>query len=314
MFVRLVRFHAHGGPEVLRIEEAEVPTPGPGQLLVRAEAIGVNFADTKIRAGAAGIFVRPLPFGPTGDVVGSVAAVGPGVTGFTVGDRVAALVAENAYADYALVDAAWAALVPSGLDAASATALPMLAPVAIGVLHAGRVTAGDTVLIQSAAGGVGHLAVQITKLLGAKAIGVVGSPAKADFVRSLGADDVITADAEWPTVDVVLDAVGGSSLTRGLDTLAPLGRAVIYGAASGEIPAVPARSLFGLRSLTGFGITTLREARPDEARADIARATRLIADGKLRVAQHAAFPLSDVAMAHQVLDDRANLGRVLLIP
>jgi NADPH:quinone reductase-like Zn-dependent oxidoreductase len=314
MFMRLVRFHAHGGPEVLQIEQTAVPVPGPGQLLVRAEAVGVNFADTKIRAGAAGIFVRPLPFGPTGDVVGSVTAVGPDVTGFAIGDRVAALVAENAYADFALVDATWAVLVPSGLDAAAATALPMLAPVAIGLVHLGRVTAGDTVLIQSAAGGGGHLAVQITKLLGAKAIGVVGSAAKADFVRSLGADDVITSDAEWPSVDVVLDAVGGSSLTRGLDALAPLGRAVMYGAASGEIPAVPARSLFGLRSLAGFGITTLREARPDEARADMARAAQLISDGKLRVAQHASFPLEDVAKAHQVLDDRANLGRVLLIP
>jgi NADPH:quinone reductase-like Zn-dependent oxidoreductase len=314
MFVRLVRVHAHGGPEVLRIEETEVPVPGPGQLLVQAEAIGVNFADTKIRAGATGVFARPLPYGPTGDVVGSVSAVGPDVTGFTVGDRVAALVAENAYADFAVVDAAWTAHVPAGLDAAAATALPMLAPTAIGVLHLGRVTADDTVLIQSAAGGVGHLAVQITKLLGAKAIGVVGSPAKADFVRAMGADDVITIDAEWPTVDVVLDAVGGSALIRGLDALAPGGRAVMYGAASGELPAVPARSLFGLRSIAGYGITTLRQARPDEARADMARATQLIADGKLRVAQHASFPLADVAKAHQVMDDRANLGRVVLIP
>ena len=289
--------------------------PGPGQVLVRPEAIAVNFADTKIRAGADGIFARPLPYSPTGEVVGAVTAVGPDVTAFAVGDRIAALVSEGAYADFVLVDAAWAALVPPGLDAVSATALPMLGPVALGVLRMGRLAAGETVLIQSAAGGVGHLAVQLAKSAGAKVIGVVGSATKADFVRSLGADDVVTTDSEWPTgVDLVADAVGGSSLLRGLDCLAPLGRAVMYGAASGEIPEVPSRSLFVLRSLTGFGLLAWRESRPDQARADVAEVTRLIADGQLRVAQHAAFDLTEAAKAHQVMDDRANLGRVVLIP
>ena len=315
MSVRLVRFHAHGGPEVLQVEEAEVPAPGPGQLLVRAEAIGVNFADTKIRAGADGIFARPLPGSPTGDVVGEVTAVGPDVTSFAVGDRVAGLVAEGAYADFALVDATWAALVPPDLDAPSATALPMLAPVALRVLRMGQLAAGETVLVQSAAGGVGHLAVQFGKALGAKVIGVVGSATKADFVRSLGADDVVTSDGEWPTgVDVVVDAVGGSSLLRSLDALGPLGRAVMYGAASGEIPSVPAQSFFGLRSLVGFGLLAWRDSRPEAARADVAEAGQLIADGRVRVAKHAEFPLSEAAKAHQVMDERANLGRVLLIP
>jgi len=315
MVVRLVRLHAYGGPEVLQVEEAPVPEPGPGQVVVRPEVIAVNFADTKIRAGADGIFARPLPYSPTGEVVGAVTAVGPDVTSFAVGDRVAALAGEGAYADFVAVDAAWAALVPPGMDAASATGLAMLGPTALGVLRMGRLAAGETVLIQSAAGGVGHLAVQLAKALGAKVVGVVGSVTKADFVRSLGADDVVTTDAEWPTgVDVVLDAVGGSSLLRGLVSLAPLGRAVMYGAASGEIPDVPARSFFGLRSLTGFGLLAWRESRPAEARADVAEVTRLIAGGQLRVAEHASFPLTDAAKAHQVMDDRANLGRVLLIP
>jgi NADPH2:quinone reductase len=152
-------------------------------------------------------------------------------------------------------------------------------------------------------------------LFGAKVVGVVGSATKADFVRSLGADDVVTTDGEWPTaIDVVVDAVGGSSLLRGLDSLGPLGRAVMYGAASGEIPDVGARNLFGLKSLAGFGLLAWRGSRPDEARADIAEATQLIADGQLRVAHHASFPLTEAAKAHQVLDDRANLGRVVLVP
>src|SRR5262249_18000309 len=155
--------------------------------------IGVNFADTKIRAGADGIFARPLPGNPTGDVVGVVTAVGPDVTSFSVGDRVAGLVPEGAYADFALVDATWAALVTPDMDAPSATAVPMLAPVALRVLKMGQLAAGETVLVQSAAGGVGHLAVQFGKALGAKVVGVVGSATKADFVRSLGADDVVTS-------------------------------------------------------------------------------------------------------------------------
>jgi NADPH2:quinone reductase len=315
MFVRLVRFHAHGGPEVLQVEEAPTPEPGPGQVLLRTEAIGVNFADTKIRAGAGGIFTRPLPGSPTGDVVGSVVAAGADVTGFAVGDRVAALVAEGAYADFVAVDAAWAVLVPPGLDAASATALPMLAPVALRVLRMGQLAAGETVLVQSAAGGIGHLAVQLAKLAGAKAVGVVGSATKADFVRALGADDVVTTDGEWPTgADVVVDAVGGPTLLRGLDSLGPFGRAVMYGAAGGEIAEVSARSLFGLKSLTGFGLLAWRESRPEQARAEVAELTQLIVDGKLRVAKYAEFPLTEAAKAHQVLDDRANLGRVLLVP
>jgi NADPH:quinone reductase-like Zn-dependent oxidoreductase len=313
--VRLVRFHEYGGPEVLQVEEAATPEPGPGQLLVRTEAIGVNFVDTKIRSGADGIYARPLPGSPTGDVVGSVVTIGPDVTGFAVGDRVAALAAEGAYADFVAVDAAWAVPVPPGMDATSATALPMLAPIALRVLRMGRLAAGETVLVQSAAGGIGHLAVQLAKVLGAKAVGVVGSATKADFVRSLGADDVVTTDGEWPTgVDVVVDAVGGETLLRGLDSLAPFGRAVTYGAAGGEIPTVSARSLFGLKSLAGFSLLAWRQSRPEQARAEVAEVTQLIVDGKLRVAQHAEFPLSDAAKAHQVLDDRANLGRVLLIP
>ncbi|MFI9385642.1 zinc-binding alcohol dehydrogenase family protein [Kutzneria sp. NPDC052558] len=313
--MRLVRLHAYGGPEVLQVDEAPVPEPGPGQVVVRPEVIAVNFADTKIRAGGGGIFTRPVPYGPTGEVVGEVTAVGPEVTSLAVGDRISALAGENAYADFVAVDAAWAALVPPDMDAASATVLAMLGPTALGVLHMGRVAPGETVLVQSAAGGVGHLAVQLAKVLGAKVVGVVGSATKADFVRSLGADDVVTTDGEWPTgVDVVLDAVGGSILLRGLESLAPLGRAVMYGAASGEIPDVPSRSLFGLRSLAGFGVLAWRESRPDEARADTAKVTQLIADGRLRVAQHATFALTDAAKAHQVMDERANLGRVLLVP
>jgi NADPH2:quinone reductase len=315
MFVRLVRLHAYGGPEVLQVEAAATPEPGPGQVLVRVEAIGLNFADTKIRAGAGGIFSRPLPYGPSGEVAGVVTAVGPEVESFAVGDRIAGLAGEGAYADFVTVDAAWAAPVPPGMDAASATALAIHGPTALGVVHMGRVAPGETVLVQSAAGGVGHLVVQLAKLVGAKVIGVVGSPAKADFVRSLGADDVVTTDGEWPTgIDVVLDAVGGSTLLRGIDSLAPMGRAVMYGAASGDIPPVPSRSLFGLRSVAGFGLLAWRESRPDDARADIAKVAELVADGRLRIAQHASFPLDEAAKAHQLLDDRVNLGRVLLIP
>src|SRR5262249_44696048 len=151
MDVRLVRLHAYGGPGVLQVEEAPVPEPGPGQVLVRPQAIAGNFAHTQIRAGAGGLFPRPGPYGPTRQVGGEATAVGPGVTSLAGGDRISALAGENAYADFVAVDAAWAALVPRDMDAAAATVLAMLGPTALGVVHMGRVGPGDTVLVQSAA-------------------------------------------------------------------------------------------------------------------------------------------------------------------
>ncbi|SNQ47169.1 Quinone oxidoreductase 1 [Frankia canadensis] len=324
--MRRVRYHAYGEPEVLTIEETDPPEPGPGQVRLRAEVIGANFVDTKLRRGpaAGSLFTRPLPGTITGEVVGTVDAVGPDADPGLLGRRVAALT-EDAFADQVLADAAWLAPVPDGLDDGAASMLPMGAPIALRLLRLGRLGPGDTVLVHAAAGGIGHLAVQAAKLLGAgTVIAAASSAAKLDFARSLGADvGVLYTEDDWPQrvraaapggVDLILDSVGGQTLRRGVDLLAPLGRTVVYGLAGGVDADLQVTSLFRLVSVTGFSLLAWRAARPEQARQDITEATELLMDGRLRTTVHARFPLTDAVAAHHLLEARANLGRVLIDP
>jgi NADPH:quinone reductase len=319
--VRAIRYHSHGGPDVLQVSEVPAPVPQDGQVLIGVEAVGANVIDTVFRRGD-GPWKRPLPGALTGDVVGRVAALGPGVTRFAVGERVAAL-SEDAFADYVTADAQWLARVPENADAGEATVLPMTAPLALRLLRAGQLSPGDTVLVQAAAGGVGHLVLQLAKILGAgTVIGTASSPAKRDFARAQGADVVAdSSDPTWPErvraevpggVNVVLDAIGGEVFDRGLELLAPLGRIVSYGAIGGPLPMVAARSLIGLRYVTGLQINAWRAGRPGQARADMTEAAGYWSAGRLRTAVHATFPLTEAARAHELLDRRANLGRIVI--
>lgn len=321
--MRRVRYHAYGGPEVLRVEEADVPDPGPGQVRIRTTAIGANFVDTKFRRGAGTIFHRPLPATLTGDVVGTVDAVGAGVGTDLAGRRVAALVLD-AFADFVLADADGLVDVPDGMDDGVASMLPSAAPVALGVLLASGLAPGGTVLVHAAAGNIGHLAVQLAKLRGAgTVIGTAGSPAKLDFVRTLGADAAVDYSGDdWTDrvraaapsgVDVVLDSVGGRTTLRSLELLAPFGRLVIYGAAD-DVVDVPATSLYLLRSIGGFSLLAWQAARPVEYRQAMAELTGLLTSGHLRATVHTRLPLAEAVAAHRLLDARAQLGRVLLVP
>lgn len=321
--MRRVRYHEHGGPEVLRVEETDVPEPGPGQVRIAVSAIGANFVDSKFRAGIGAIFQRPLPATLTGDVVGTVDRVGEGTDAALTGRRVAVLTLD-AFADHVIADAADLVPVPDALDDAAASVLPCAAPVALGTLLAARLEPDATVLVHAAAGNIGHLATQLAKIRGAgTVIGTAGSPAKLDFVRAHGADVAVDyGDDGWPDavraaapdgVDVVLDSVGGKTTLRGVDLLAPFGRLVIYGAAD-DVVDVPARSLYELRSVTGFSIMGWKRARPAEFAAAISELTALLADGRLRCTVHTRLPLAEAAQAHRLLDARAQLGRILLVP
>jgi NADPH:quinone reductase len=321
--MRRVRYYEYGEPDVLTLEEAPVPEPGPGQVRLRAEVIGANFVDTMFRRGAGGIFQRPLPGIPTGDVVGTVVATGDGVDPGLAGRRVASL-AEDAFADEVVADAAWLAPVPDGVDDGMASMLPMGGPVALGALRLARLAAGETVLVHAAAGGVGHLAVQLAKLHGAgTVIATASSAAKLDFVRGLGADVAVDyTDPDWPArvraavpggVDLVLDSVAGPMLERNVGLLAPLGRVVLYGAAGGEPGAVPV-TLYALRSVVGYSLLAYRAALPERARADMADVAEHAAAGRLRTVVHAKLPLTESAEAHRILEGREQLGRVLLVP
>jgi NADPH:quinone reductase-like Zn-dependent oxidoreductase len=310
----------------LTVEEADVPVPGPGQVLVRASAIGANFVDTKLRRGPSNgpIFDRPLPGRLTGDVVGTVDAVGPGVGAGLVGRQVVTL-SDDAFADYVVTDVDWLAEVPDGLDAGAASMLGVGGPTALGALRAGRLVPGETVLVHAAAGGIGHLAVQLAKLLGAgRVIATAAGATKLAFALEHGADEAIDYSAEdWTDqvrkaapdgIDLILDSIGGETLLRGLDLLAPFGRTVAYGVASGDFRPIPVTSLYALRAVVGFSLLAWRSADAEAARRDVADLAEHLAAGRLRVTVHARLPLEEAATAHRMFEERAHLGRILLLP
>jgi NADPH2:quinone reductase len=323
--MRHVRYHAHGGPEVLAIEETEVPQPGPGQVLIRTEAIGVNYVDVQLRRETSpdSLYFRSLPATLTGDVVGTVEQTGPGADPARIGSRVAALL-EDAYADYVIAPTNWLADVPLELEAGAASMLPTAGAVALGALRAGRLGTGQTVLVTAGAGAIGHLAVQLARLRGAGTLIATAGPAKLGFLKELGADAAIDhTQPGWAEqvravapggVDLALDAVGGQMLHQIIELLAPSGRVVIFGASAGELTSVPVRSLFALKTATGFSLLAWRAANAGQARADIAELTGLLLSGRLRAATETRLPLADVVQAHQLLEDRAVTGRLLLLP
>jgi NADPH:quinone reductase-like Zn-dependent oxidoreductase len=321
-----VRYYEHGGPEVLRVEEVDVPAPGPGQVLIRVEAIGASYIDTVMRSGTSVFGSPPLPGSPHGDVVGTVAQLGAGAAEVRVGDRVGAFVVADAYADCVVADADWLVPIPDGIDLGVASTLSMPGPVALGTLRAGRLAEGETVLVHSGAGGIGQLAVQLAKIEGAATvIATAGSADKLAFVQQHGADAAVSyRDADWADqvsaiapggVDLILDAVGGQVTADGLGLLAPLGRNVLYGAGSNTMPILPGDKVVGgMRTVSSFSFMGWRAARPDAARAEVADLLGYAAAGRLHVAVQATVPLADAAEAHRLLADRARVGRVLLVP
>lgn len=324
--MRRVRCYAHGGPEALTVEDAGIPEPGPGQVLIRAEAIGLNYVDVQLRRETSpdSIWFREPPFGLTGDVVGTVSGTGPGTDPALAGTRVAALL-EDACAEYVVADTGWLASVPDGLAAGPASMLPTVGSVALGALRAGQAGPGDTVLVTSGAGAIGHLAVQLARHRGAgTVIATAGSAAKLTLLKELGADVAIShRDPDWPQqvraaapggVDVALEAIGGEALHHTIGLLAPFGRVVVYGASAGELTSVPVRSMFALKGMAGFSLLAWRAAEPEQARAAVTELAGLLAAGSLRAVTGAELPLAEVARAHRLLEDRAVLGRVMLIP
>jgi len=323
--MRRVRYYERGGPEVLRIEETDIPTPGPGQVQIAAEAIGTSFVDTSFRRGTSPFGQPELPGSPHGDVVGTITALGENVDSVRIGDRVTALVNPDAYADYAVADADWLAPVPDGVDIGVASVLEMPAPVALSAVRTGRLTKGETILVTGAAGNIGHLAMQFARLAGAgTVIGAVGSPAKFDFVKEYGADVAISyLDPDWPEqvravaphgVDVVVDSIGGAITAQGVELLAPFGRLVVYGAANGELPQLPASGLFGLHTVSGFSWMAWLAAAPERARRELTEIAEHATAGRLRVAVQETLPLTEAARAHALLEDRSRTGRIILTP
>ncbi|MEU7023884.1 NADPH:quinone oxidoreductase family protein [Streptomyces sp. NPDC046203] len=325
--MRIVRHQEFGAPSVLRVEEADTPVPGPGQVLIRTEAVGVNFAEVQRRQGIPIGGPATLPGSPGGDVAGTVVALGEGVTRVGVGDRVVTGVGSDGYAEYVVNRADWLFPIPDGIDAGQATSLPIPAQTAYHVIvTAARMRPGESVLITAAAGGIGHLLVQLAKALGAgRIIAAASSRDKLDFAASLGADltvdysedgwdERILAATGGRGADVVLETVGGSVLTASVGLIAPFGRMVVYGTASGEVPAVDVADIFDNRTVMGFSMWGVMAHRPEAMAEGAKRLLELVASGEVRPVVHAELPLERAAEAHALMEDRSQLGRVVLVP
>jgi NADPH:quinone reductase-like Zn-dependent oxidoreductase len=305
--MRRVRYESTGGP--LFLEEAPVPEPGPGELLLRCEAIGVTLPVVRKVTEAA----EPIALG--GEIAGRIMAVGSGVGRFRVGERVTGLCFGHGYADFAPVHETMASPVPDDADAVDAVALVRSGLVALGALSAARPEPGETALVTAAASGVGHLAVQLARTRGAaRVVGAVSDPAKSDFVRALGADDVIVyGQDDWgASADYVLDAVGGDLLTPAVAALAPGGRLVAYSSGGGTVQAYDL--LVGAKSVIGFQTARTARGEPELYERWRRELWRLHADGALKPSVHGRFALEDAAKAHAVIEGRENRGKVILVP
>ncbi|MFC3071281.1 quinone oxidoreductase family protein [Phenylobacterium soli] len=323
--MRAIRFEAPGGPEVLQLVEVDTPAPGPGQVLVRHEAIGINFIDTYQRSG---LYPVKLPSGLGSEAAGVVEAVGDGVTRFKVGDAIAyAGGALGAYAEHGVVATDRAVKPPAGIDAriaAAALLKGMTVEAFIRRLH--RVEPGEVVLVHAAAGGVGQIMTQWLKALGAVVIATVGSEEKAQVVHDLGADHVIlyreqdvAAEVKRITggagVPVAYDSVGKDTFEGTLASLSRRGLFVSFGNASGPAPPVDPIRLMRGGSLM-FTRPTLFDyiATTAELDASAAALFEVIGSGQVKIDIGQTFPLAEARRAHEALESRSTVGASLLIP
>jgi NADPH2:quinone reductase len=322
---RAIRIYEHGGPEVLRLEEIEIPEPGPGEVRMRHAAIGVNFRDTYDRTG---LYPLSLPASLGVEVAGVVDAVGEGVTDLRVGDR-AAYAGEpmGAYATAGVYPADRVVPLPDGVTDEDAAAV-LLKGLTVWFLFrlVRELRSGDTILFHAAAGGVGLIACQWARHLGVRLIGAAGSRAKADTAREHGAAEVILyREEDVPTrvreltgdggVPVVYDSVGKDTWIASLDSLQPMGLMVSFGNASGPVEGV---RLLDLASRGSLFATRPRLADYTAAREDLLAGAgelfELVRTGVIRATIGQRFPLAEAAQAHRALESRATMGSTILIP
>lgn len=319
-----IRIHATGGPEVMRWEEVNVGKPGPGEVLVRNSAIGLNYIDTYHRSG---LYPAPLPAVLGMEGAGTVEAVGPRVKEFKPGDRVAYAQPIGAYAEVCLRPADRLVKVPAGVADRTAAAMMLKGLTAQYLLRRTyRVKKGETILVHSAAGGVGQILCQWARHLGVTVIGTVGSDDKAPLAKKAGCKHVIVLAREnfservkaltkGQGVPVVYDGVGKDTFEGSLDSLQPLGLLVSYGNASGPVPP------FNIGTLSQKGSLFL--TRPTlmtyvAKREDLVRAARelfaVVKSGAVKIHVNQTYALKDAAQAHRDLETRKTTGSTVLLP
>jgi NADPH:quinone reductase len=322
--VKAIRVHALGGPEVLTYENVPEPTPRAGEAVVRVEAAGVNFIDIYQRTG---VYKLPLPLILGLEGAGTVVVVGSGVTGVSVGDRVAWTSVPGSYAELCAVPADRLVVLPAGVTTRQGAAMMLQGMTAHYLTHSTfKLEPGHTCLVHAGAGGVGLLLTQIAKLRGARTITTVSTDEKAALSRQAGADHVVLytrqdfeAELKQFTggqgVVVVYDSVGHDTFTKSLNCLAPRGMLVLFGQSSGVVAAVDPQVLSQKGSLFFTRPTLVHYiATRDELQKRAADLFDWIGNGTLRLRTEFEFPLKDAAEAHQALAGRKTTGKVLLIP
>lgn len=323
--MRQIRFTAPGGPEVIALETAAIPAPGPGQILIKVAYAGVNRPDCLQRAGA----YPPPPGAPTTpglEVAGEIVALGAGVSGFALGQSITALVSGGGYAEYCLVDAPLAMPVPNGLDLLEAAALPEnVLTVYDNMITRGRLKAGESFLVHGGSSGIGSIAIQMAKAWGVRVFASARGAEKGAFCRELGADvvidyasedftDIIARETGKAGVDVILDMVGGDYIARNLRSLAVEGRLVQIAFLKSPIAEIDFRHLMVRRqTITG---STLRP-RTLAQKAEVARAVirdiwPLVEQGAIRPRIDSVFPLSQTRAAHERMETSAHRGKIML--
>ncbi len=319
-----VRIHQHGGPENLLWEDVPTPDPAPGEVLLRQEAMGVNYIDIYYRTGLYKLPAFPAVLGMEG--AGIVEAVGAQVSDLAPGDRVAYSSSVGGYAVRRVIAADRLVKLPDNIDTATAAAMMLRGLTVQALLRQVRpLQAGDTILVHAAAGGVGLLLCQWARYLGANVIGVVSSEAKAEIARANGATHTIVGLNDLPAqvkrltdgamVPVVYDSVGKDSFVASLDCLAPRGLMISYGNASGEVTGINL-SLLAVRGSLYLTRPTLMSYIATRAALDRASAELfdVFTSGALKVKIGQQFTLSKAADAHRALESRASIGSTILVP
>ncbi|HEY1997829.1 quinone oxidoreductase [Paraburkholderia sp.] len=323
--VKAIRFDKTGGPEVMKWVDVEVGEPGNGEIRIRQHAVGLNYIDVYFRTG---LYPLPLPGGLGMEAAGEVTAVGPGVTGVKAGDRVAYVARPpGAYAQERVLPAAQVIRLPDAISYEQGASVMLQGLTAQYLLRRTYpVKAGDTILIQAAAGGVGLLVCQWAKALGVTVIGTVGSDEKADIARANGCDHAIVYTRENFTrrvreitngagVPVVYDSIGKDTFTASLDCLAPLGMFVSFGNASGPLPPIDSSEFAGRGSLffTRPTLFTYIGKRGDyEAMSQ--ELFDVLTSGTVKTSINQRYSLAEVGLAHSELESRRTTGSTVLIP
>ncbi len=322
--MKAIQIEATGGPEVLHLVDLPIPEPGPGQVLIRVEAVGVNYIEIYFRKG---VYKATMPLIPGSEAAGTVEKLGPGVTGFEEGDLVASVSVLGSYAEYALVPAAQLIKVPPRLTPEQAAAALLQGMTAHYLAYSTYpLKAGETALVHAGAGGVGLLLTQMASRLGARVIATVSTREKAELAREAGAKDVILyTEQDFETevkrltggkgVDVVYDSVGKTTFDKSLNCLRPRGLLALFGASSGPVPP------FDLIQLSSKG--SLYITRPTlwhyvATRTELEwRAGKVLdwaATGELKLRTEHMYPLAEAAQAQIDMEGRKTTGKILLEP